>query len=355
MEKEVAKVAVVKCNNYNLKEVQSKLEKSLDLIKFNFTSGSRVLLKPNLVSADVKKPEATITNLSIVEALCRMLKQKGCKIFIGESSFMDTDKAFEKYGFTKLVKKYGVKLIIFEQNKLAKVKDNKAEILKEFPVAKLLGEMDLIINLPKLKTHSLTKYTGAVKNLYGLIPGGFKQKLHNSAQGDKKFSKLLVDLYQNFIPGLNIMDGIVGMEGEGPTSGDAKRVGLIFASRNAIALDIVASGVIGFKPKKIFVINEAIKRGLYPKLKFELVGLKKLPAIYFKRAPEDAKKLKLLFRKEKPIVVDKKKCVKCGICARKCPVKAIKLNPYPEIDKKKCIRCFCCIEICPKNALSLKE
>ena len=255
-------------------------------------------------------------------------------------------------GIEKIAKKYG-KLVIFEQEKLITIDDPKAKILKKFRVAKIMKEVDYVINMPKMKTHILAVATLGIKNLYGLIPGGLKQRLHNSAHG-KRFSEILVDIYQNFPSQLTIMDAIVGMEGSGPTSGTPKRMNLILASKNTVALDIAASKIMDFKPNKIPSTRIAIKRKLYPNYKFELVGLKKLPVSHFRRPPMkmSLSKIRTIF-KEKPIVCDIKKCTKCGICEEHCPVNAIKLAPFPIIDKKKCIRCFCCMEVCPQHALSL--
>jgi len=353
--KEVEKVAIVKCKTYKQSEVDKAIVKVLELAGISLPKRKKILIKPNIVVCNAKSPKAVLTNPSIVKAICKILKKNNCKIYIGESSFMDTDIAFKKSGIEKVVKKYG-KLVIFEQDKLVKIKDIKAKVLKNFYLSKTLKSVDLIINLPKLKTHQLTKYTGAIKNLYGCIPGGMKQKFHKKAQNEKKFSNLLVDIYQNVKPGVNIMDGVIGMEGEGPTSGKLKKAGYILASKSAITLDIASSKLIGYKPKKILVIKEAVKRKL-GSFKFVLVGIKKLPNLHFKKpAVTSSSYRRVLERlKQKPIVVDEKKCIKCGLCAKKCPAKAIKLNPHPVIDKKKCIRCFCCMEICPKDALSLKQ
>jgi len=353
--KGVEKVAIVKCKTYKQSKVDNAIKKVLKLSNIELPNRKKVLIKPNIVVCNAKSPKAVLTNPSIVEAICKILKKNNCKIYIGESSFMDTDIAFKKSGIEKVVKKYG-KLVIFEQDKLVKIKDTKAKVLKNFYLSKILKSVDLIINLPKLKTHQLTKYTGAIKNLYGCIPGGMKQKFHKKAQNEKKFSNLLVDIYQNVKPGVNIMDGIIGMEGKGPTSGKPKKAGYILASKNAVSLDVVSSKLIGYKPKKILVIKEAVKRKL-GSFKFVLVGIKKLPNLHFEKPVVYEKISKKILRKFKqsPIVVNEKRCIKCGLCAKKCPAKAIKLNPYPEIDKKKCIRCFCCMEICPKDALSLKQ
>jgi uncharacterized protein (DUF362 family) len=357
MAKNTEKVAVVKCNSYKQNEVDEAVEKALSLIDFKFRDNMKVLIKPNVVGCFPKKQIATTTHPSIIEAICKILKKNDCKIFIGDSPFTNPELSFRASGIDKVAKKYG-KLIIFEQDKLVKIRDKKAKVLKSFEISKNVRDADLIINIPKLKTHSLTKYTGAVKNLYGIIPGGLKQRLHNKAHGDKKFSDILVDIYQNIKPGLTIMDGVIGMEGEGPTSGDAKKVGLILASKNGIALDIAVTKMIGINPKSIYAIKECLKRKLYPNFKFQIIGEKfkkiefKLPGSHSKSRTK--KLLKMLFR-EKPIICDTKKCIRCGLCMKHCPGKAIGMNPFPVVERGKCIRCFCCIEICPQDAMMLKQ
>ncbi|MFW5846955.1 MAG: DUF362 domain-containing protein [Nanoarchaeota archaeon] len=350
-------VSLVKCNSYKQNEVDKAISKSLKLLNFEIPKNKKILLKPNIVTANVKNPKATFTQPQILESVCKILKKNKCKIYIGESSFMDTDEFFKKTGIDKVAKKYSAKLIVFEQDKLVNIKNSKNKFLKEFPISKTLNEIDYIINLPKLKTHSLMRITGGIKNFYGMIPGGLKQKYHTKAKNHRDFSKLLVDIYQNFEQKtiLNIMDGIIGMEGKGPVSGNPRKSNLVLCSKNALHLDITASKVIGYSSKTILTNKEGLKRKLGNK-KFQIKGLKKIPHLKFKK-PYVSDKLSKKFKerfKPKPIIVDKDKCVKCGICASKCPKGAITLNPYPEVDKRKCIRCFCCMEICPQHALSLK-
>lgn len=317
----------------------------------------KVLIKPNIVGAFPKNQIACTTHSALIESVCKILKKNNCKIFIGDSPFTNSEASFKAAGLEKL-KKYG-KLIIFEQDRQIRIHNDKAKILKNFELAKIILEADIIINMPKLKTHSLTKYTGAIKNLYGCIPGGLKQRLHNEAHGDKNFSKMLVDIYQSILPQLNIMDGIIGMEGEGATSGDAKKAGLVIASKNSVALDIAACKIIGYNPKRVYAISEAVKRKLVKNYNIEVLGLDRLPQIYFKKPTlhQISKTKKLIHKlfRERPIVTDESLCAKCGMCAKHCPVQAIILNPYPKINKKECIRCFCCIEICPRNAMMIKQ
>lgn len=355
--KQAEKVAIVKCSSYKQKEADKAVKQALSLLNVEFKKGSSVLIKPNVVGCFPRNQIAITTNPAIVEAVCKILKKAKCRIYIGDSPFTNPYCAFKDSGLDKIAKKYG-KLVIFEQEKLVKIEDKKAKILKEFEIAKIVKNVDLMIDMPKLKTHTLTRYTGAIKNLYGLIPGGLKQRLHNHARGEKKFSKMLVDIYQNIKPQLNIMDAVIGMDKEGPTAGEPRKVGLILTSRNSVSLDIAASKMIGFKPRKIYMIKEAVKRKL-ASYKFEIAGMKHLPRIHFiqptsTQIMKTKRMLKGLF-KERPIVVDRVRCARCGICMKHCPGKAITLEPYPTFDKKRCIRCFCCIEICPNHALSLKK
>ena len=156
------------------------------------------------------------------------------------------------------------------------------------------------------------------------------------------------------------MDAIIAMEGEGPSSGDPKKVGLILASTDAVALDIVVSKLIGYSPEDIFFIKEAIKRGLYSDYDVQIVGdLTEIPNLKFKKPllgdQDFIKKILTNLVRAKPITVNKKECIRCGKCSKKCPAQAITLSPHPSVNKKECIRCFCCIEVCPKHALYLKE
>jgi uncharacterized protein (DUF362 family) len=154
--KEVEKVAIVKCKTYKQKEVDKAVKKALELANIEIPKRKKVLIKPNIVGSFKKSQIATTTHPSIIEAICKILKKNNCKIYIGESSFTNTPCAFRDSGIEKVAKKYG-KLIIFEQDKLMKIKDSKAKVLKSFHLSKTLKNVDLIINIPKLKTHQLTK------------------------------------------------------------------------------------------------------------------------------------------------------------------------------------------------------
>jgi len=346
------KVSVVKCASYKHAEVRKALEESLKNIDFSFKKNIKVLIKPNILSP--AEPEAAITTHPIIiEELCKILKKYNAEIYIGESSSYETRKGFEVSGIGKL-KKYG-KIINFESED--KEFFNIAN--KKIPLPKILFDVDLIINVPKLKTHSLTLVTLCVKNLYGCIPGKLKGTYHRAFPSPKKFSKFLFELHEKIKPKLNIIDGIAGMEGNGPgATGKPIRSNLIIVSKNASAADIVASEIIGFAPDEIYTNKFSnIKRK-----DIEVVGDSKNIKLNFEKpslviAPIAAPIFHLinsLFPKPK-IKFNHKNCTKCHLCEKKCPVKAIALSPWPECNHKKCIKCLCCIEVCPSSAVSLEE
>ncbi|MCX6710502.1 MAG: DUF362 domain-containing protein, partial [Candidatus Woesearchaeota archaeon] len=289
-----SRVSIVRCSSYSQKEVYAAVKEALSIIDFRFSKGVTVLLKPNILSP--KKPEfAVTTHPAIVEAVCKLLKEKKCRIIIGESDGAGTTKkGFEVSGIGAIAKKHGAKTIVFETDAKVKVKNRKNLVLKEFFVAKTLKDADLVINLPKLKTHSLTKYTGAVKNVFGVIPGATKTLYHKKAPDVNRFSHLLLDIYQSVKPQLNIMDAIVGMEGLGPGAGTPKKTGYIIASRDCVALDFVASKLAGFVPETIRTIDYAFKRGISKKDEIEIFGKEgkinddklKGMIVPYKKAPE---------------------------------------------------------------------
>jgi ferredoxin len=227
--------------------------------------------------------------------------------------------------------------------------------MHRIPLPQIVFDVDLVIDIAKMKTHGLTQTTLCVKNLYGCIPGNLKERLHGILPSPKEFSKLLVKIEEAIRPGLNIIDGVVGLEGEGPgASGKPIKSKIIVASKNAAAADFISSEIMGFNPKKIYTNKlSKIKRE-----EIEVLGDGKDMRINFKKPKSHDIQFALQFLAFLPrpkITFDYNKCKQCNLCAIKCPAKAIKLNPWPKCDHKKCIRCLCCIEVCPHSAIYLKS
>lgn len=367
MEKE--SVSVVQCDSYELKELEGAIEKALRLINFKFKNGLTVLLKPNVLGA-FHPDKGVVTNPKFVEAVCKILrKNKVKKIYIGDSSYQNTSEALKISGIADVAKKYKAELIVFETNPLVLIKDDEAKISKEFRIPTIFKNVDLIINLPKLKTHTLAKLTCAVKNLFGAIPGGRKQEFHRIADTELKFCELLIDIYQNIKPGLNILDGVIGMEGDGPSAGDKKLTRVILASRNAIALDRVACRVIGFREEEVLTNKIGVERGLCSR---EIEQIGERVVVKYKKPNSYGHGIPTIFRKifhyanKIKVRVNKDKCSGCATCDKHCPVDAIEMvhgkktlidkkGIYPCFDYEKCIRCFCCMEVCPEHAIYLRE
>ncbi len=343
-------VSIVKCIDYNPKRLKKALEDSLKNINFDFKKINKVLIKPNLLGPH-NPDQAVTTHPFLLEELCKILKKQGVKkIFIGDSSAHSTDLSFEKCGINKL-KKYA-KIINFEKEpkKLFSLEEN-----QKISLPKILSKVDLVINFAKLKTHGLTHVTLCTKNLYGCVPGKLKEKLHKVYPGVKEFSTLLNRIEMQIKPKLCFIDGIIGLEGEGPgASGIPIKSQILIAGKDCGPVDIIATEIMGFKPNSIYTNkNYNIKKS-----QIETIGDGKDIRLKFKK-PNTAMLtmflwLNKLFPKSK-IIANPEKCISCGICVKKCPVQALILQPHAICNHKTCIKCLCCVEVCPHDAIHLEE
>lgn len=360
-----AKVSVVRCNSYNQHEVDNAVKKAISLIGgIDIKKGSKVLLKPNVLGNH--KPEKYITtHPSVLDAVCRLLRDKRLKLVIGDSAGMGiyggTKTALISSGIGEVAKKYKAKLIPLESVQCNVIQNKNYKILKNIIISCTALEADYIINIPKLKTHTLVKYTGAVKNMFGTIPGGNKTNYHKIATTEDNFAHLLLDIYQNVTPQLNIMDGVYGIEGNGPGTGGRKRkAGIILASKNGIAVDFVASKIIGFDPLEIKTNKFALQRRLFDG-KIEVLGEKDI-SVKFKQPikvrhfiPQFMMKLVLRYIVAYP-KINNDKCKLCMTCVKACPARTIRMKgKHPFIYRENCINCYCCHELCLYNAINLKR
>ncbi len=364
----MTRVSIVKCKNYEHPGVKKALIQSLELIggiEEIVKPGDRVLLKVNAIAGFPPERAAT-THPAVVRAMVEIVKEAGGIAWVGDSSgaFGFTAQSLNISGIRKAAEDSGAKLINFESTGTYPVKVN-GEILRAVNIAKPVIDCDVLVSLPKLKNHQLTKYTGAVKNFYGVIPGSGKATIHRQAPTEERLSRAVVDIYSVLKPGLAVMDGIVGMEGEGATNGTPIESGVILASTDCVALDAVASEVMGFSSKDILTTCIANERGLgLGELgKIEVAGeriedvrqdFKKSNYLYY-RLPTFLGKF--IFKNTEnlsKVEISQEDCKKCKICLNSCPVSAITLEPVPFIDQKKCIKCYCCHELCRNGAVKLK-
>jgi uncharacterized protein (DUF362 family)/ferredoxin len=326
---------------------------------------SKILLKPNLLM-EAKPEEAITTHPALVEAVGEIYKETGKNVFIADSpggfiSQKAMDEVYEKTGMVKISQRTGFGLLYPTQN----------VITKDIPLCwwaagTLKGAADnfKMINIAKLKTHDVMVLTLATKNLYGCISGLHKSHLHKLYPKTKEFTAVILKLYEIIKPQLNIVDGILALEGSGPAKGGTPRkLGMLILGDDCLYTDYVISKILGVSDKHNPLIKEAKLRGLLNEDELEFIselGDKtindfKLPAPFIiNTIPEP------LLNLIKPLLgfrpkIDLKKCENCQKCLQVCPASAIRYNKIITIDYKKCIMCMCCSEICPHGAIGIKQ
>jgi len=367
-----SKVAIIKCDSYQSAEVEAAIHQSLELlggIRQFVKPGQKVLIKPNALMGH-PPDQAVTTHPSIVGAVVKEVLSAGGIALVGDSPgdvHSNALKVMEETGIKSAVEAAGGKIIIFQQEGIITVDGIK--------IARAVMEADLVINLPKLKTHGMTLYTGAIKNMFGCVPGFYKTQFHIESPRPIDFARSIANIYRITKPKLNIADGIIGMEGAGPTNGTARKLGVILASSDGVALDAVASFLMGFDPRAIETTAAGydLNLGELDLDKIELVGstLSDLVKKDWKHPPNlhwlTNRLPAFIYRAASPILyrllsitpeIDQGKCVKCLVCVNSCPAKTInydKTNNTVMIDLKKCISCFCCHELCRYDAVKLNR
>jgi uncharacterized protein (DUF362 family)/Pyruvate/2-oxoacid:ferredoxin oxidoreductase delta subunit len=360
-------VSIVKCQNYDEGKVLNALRRSIDLLggtQTFVTKGSHVLLKPNLLYG--KSPEkAVTTHPAIVKGMIQIVREAGGVPFVGDSpSVGSLTRTAEKTGIKAVAEEMRCPLVEFDKPVLPSEK--RGRIFKQLEIDRAVLEADIIINLPKLKTHAMTLLTLGVKNLFGCIPGPRKALWHLKAGEDRKtFAQILVDVYQVIRPSLTILDGIVGMEGNGPNSGRAIPLGLILASEDSLSLDQIVCDLLGISRKSLLTNRVAFERGLGKdgiKVVGERVEDVRIPRFQFPTLSQPDWNLPGFLKRalknaltSKP-VIQEEVCSACDRCSEICPPKALARNGKDLIfDYGRCIRCLCCLEVCPEGAISIKQ
>lgn len=366
------KVAVVRTSRYALAEVRAAVERALTLIgglEKIVSPNAHVFVKINHLSPPSPPERGIITHPVFTEAVLAHLREITPRLTLGDDLHPSTPGGFEVSGYRALCERLGVDLVNLRETGFTRVKTS-GKVLSEIYLARALLEADVVVNLPKLKTHSLTLFTGAVKNLYGAIPGGLRVAFHGQYKDPCEFNQVLVDIFAAARPHLTIMDGIVAMEGAGPANGELRPLGVILASSDAVAVDAVASQIIGLEPFSVITTRYAHERrlGVGDVGKIEVVGepIESLSVSDFRlpplaageivgRAPRFLTRFVTRQLAVRPRVV-RRGCVGCGACARICPTGAATMvGGKARIERKLCIRCMCCHEACRFDAIALRR
>jgi uncharacterized protein (DUF362 family)/Pyruvate/2-oxoacid:ferredoxin oxidoreductase delta subunit len=354
-------VSIASCEAYELHTVRQGLAAVLAPLggvgRF-VRPGMKVLLKPNLLTA-ADPQRAVTTHPVVVQAIAELVQEAGGVVSIGDSPagpLKNAPAVWRKSGLAELAAHNKGQLIPFEEVTWKRLDGN------DYLIARPVFEADLVINLPKLKTHMLTLYTGAVKNLFGAIPGTRKRELHFQAPGVQDFSSILVDVLALVQPGLTIMDGILGQEGNGPgMSGTPHRYGCLAASADPVALDTVMIEALGYRQHEVLHVVEAGARGLgvsdLDRIQIEGnpgvpdFGELRLPdSHWYFRAPAWAAAPLRRITRLRPRMTDTA-CTGCGKCAEACPRAAITPGQPPTFNLDRCIGCLCCAEVCSQGAI----
>ncbi|MFC1836172.1 DUF362 domain-containing protein [Thermodesulfobacteriota bacterium] len=341
--------------------VRESVDRAFQLFPIDMKD-KKVLIKPNVLRSSEAK-EGIVTNPEVLRAVVEKVETMGpASIVVGDNpglmSYGANEESFRQTGLMEASGGY-YRNIGDDSRQL----DFNEDFMSSVTVSTTILEADIVISLPKFKTHGLTVMTGAIKNSYGFLPGAQKAKLHRIAGTPERFHEVIVDVFRLRVPDLFIVDGVVGMEGNGPASPDLRDIGVILASDNAVALDGVIARMMGCDPGRLRFLQKAKELGLgdYDLDEIELIGeLRqiadfKLPplggeAIMGNKVIQDLMHARTLFRPR----TDPELCTSCGTCVEQCPVSALSIEDHtPEVDKEKCITCFCCQEMCPEKAITL--
>jgi len=371
----LSKVIIQECNSYDLEKVTDKINNGIERLggwKQFVRPGDKVLLKVNLIGPKPSE-SAAVTHSEFVRALVRILKRQECIVWIGDSAggaiagIAPTAQSFHVAGYENIAKEEGALVKNFDREGVVEVCPESNSQEKMY-LAKPIFDADVVINLPKFKTHTAAIYTGAVKNVFGCIPGLRKAKYHKVAPDPESFGDIIADIHKAAKFHLHIMDAIIAMQGEGPTAGEPYAANKILISTDPMALDAVAVHMLQMDVSDVPILKTAYKRGIgegllqniavegdYMSASIPILKDFKLPERFGSTKKQNYKALvKVIdFFKTRP-KVNLKKCKSCNVCVESCPMEAID-KATKKIDYSKCIECMCCHELCMHKAVDLKK
>jgi len=326
-------------------------------------AGKKVVIKPNVLRISTAE-EHIVTHPALLRAVVEKVEQLSPgEIVVGDNpglfNYGDNENSFVKTGLMDAAKGHYRNL-----GDTPRPVAFNPDFMPQVGVSKEILDADILISLPKFKTHGLTVMTGAIKNSYGILPGAQKARLHRIAGTPERFHDVITEVFRLRVPDLFIMDAVVGMEGNGPASPELRKIGLVLAADNAVALDGVVARMMGLDPGRLRFMQTAKALGLgdftadQVRIEGEMRVLPdfKLPPLGGEAiADDDAVQGFIETRTRVRPQADPELCTGCGACVEHCPVSAIVLDDVlPAVDADTCITCFCCQEICPEKAMTLK-
>lgn len=371
-------VSIRRCPDYGRQEVEAAFQQCMaDLggMERFVRPGQKVLVKVNLLKKNVPD-EHTTTHPAVVRAVVRSLQAAGVTNIVladspgGPFTVGRLKSIYQASGMSQVAEETGAKLNWDTGKEEVYYPDG--VILKQVTLCTFVRWADVVIDCAKLKTHGMTGYTGAVKNLFGCIPGTTKVEYHYRMPKLKDFSQMLLDLSLLVSPTLSVIDAIWGMEGDGPSAGHPRKIGALIAADHPTGADMAGITLIGQRPADICTIARAAERGLITgelNQDVTLRGDDLEPLVVHDFQPAHVADLALLSHRLPKVLagflerhytpyphVLPHQCVGCGVCRDSCPPGAITMvGGLPVIDLKRCIKCFCCHELCPKKAMEIKR
>lgn len=324
--------------------------------------GKTVLVKPNLLGPWPGE-SGIITHPLVVKAVVEAVKKRGGRVQVGDNP------GLRGYGCVgRVCRETGMEEAVGREwtNMAASPRrvPLRSRFVEEVSISSQVLDCDVLISMPKFKTHVSTLITGAVKNSFGFLVGADKARMHAAAPRFRDFGELLVDIYQVRVPDLVVMDAVTAMEGNGPSCDDIRDLGRILAARNGVALDVVMASMMGMDPTLVPTLAVAAERGLGPAALEDIEVSGPMEVMRdFKRpssvprmswtAPFHSAVFALL--SHRALGVDRRRCTGCRTCEEGCPVGAIRVERYPRFNASKCINCYCCYELCPEHAVRLNR
>jgi len=372
---EKAKLTLVPCADYAPETVRAALTEALsamgglDWVR----PGMRIGVKLNLCAP--RKPEqAATTHPALAAELTRLLRERGADVVLGDSpgepfTAVVLNRIYSATGMAAAEEAGGELNRDFSHRE---VEFSGAATIRTFALSHWLAECDAVISFCKLKAHGLMGMTAAVKNLYGAIPGTVKSEYHFRYSDPMAFANIMVDLNEYIKPVLCLCDAVEIMEGNGPTQGTPRHMGVLLAGTDPYEMDRLCAWLVGVKEEEIPYLTAAKSRGLLSETGAPLCAVEAehfrirdfqrsgATSSWFAQSPNDTPFRKLIKKglavamRSRPKLYEG--CTGCGHCARLCPAKAITIqNKKAAIDRRKCVRCFCCQEFCPSGAMRVQR